>query len=80
MSTKGTISKALKVAPKANTPVGVALKYKWWNVPNIPPAKNIMVENNTEALATFKRNKPIRENKKAATTVANTSKKPSTQR
>ena len=80
MSTKGTISSALKVAPNANTPVGVALKYRWWKVPNIPPAKNTIVEKSTAVLATLMRNKPKRENKKAATTVANTSKKPSTQR
>ena len=39
-----------------------------------------MVENNTEIVALFILSSPKRQNKNDATTVANTSKKPSTQR
>ena len=39
-----------------------------------------IVEKSTDTLATLIRNKPKREKRKAATTVANTSKNPSTQR
>src|SRR5690606_4055575 len=80
MIVNGTTSNALKVAPKAITAVGVPEKYRWWNVPRIPPERKIIVENNTLAVADFGFNRPKRTNKKAITTVANTSKNPSTHR
>ena len=46
----------------------------------IPPDRKMVVENRTAAVAVAVRSRPMRVNRKAITTVAKTSKKPSTQR
>ncbi len=49
-------------------------------VPRMPPARKMTVEKITAAVALAICNNPIRVNRNAMTTVAKTSKKPSTQR
>src|SRR3954447_11109088 len=78
--TSGTTSRALKTEPQARATVGVPEKYKWWQVPMMPPERKIVAESRADLAAKAGRIKPRRVKKKAITVVANTSKKPSTQR
>jgi hypothetical protein len=80
ISTSGTTSSALNTDPKPSTMLGVPAKYRWWNVPIIPPERNTTVENRTARVAVTTDRSFRRVSRNAITTVANTSKKPSTHR
>ena len=55
-------------------------KYKWWKVPGIPPTKKSDALASVEKVANLFETRPRLTNTKASEAVANTSKKPSTQR
>src|SRR5690348_8251702 len=78
--TSGTTSRALNTAPRAITVDEAPEKYRWWKVPIMPPDRNTTVEKRTALVAVLVDNSFSRVNRKAITTVANTSKKPSTHR
>ncbi len=60
--------------------VVVPEKYRWWNMPNTPPAMNTMVANSTAMVAVLPRTRPSLTKMKLITATAKTSKKPSTHR
>lgn len=70
--------KALNTEPQASATVGVPEKYRWWQVPMIPPERKIVADNNAAAAATPGRTWFNRMKMKAMTVVAKTSKNPST--
>ena len=51
ISTSGTTSSALKLAPTARIEVGVPLKYRWWNVPGMPANRKSALDAITAAPA-----------------------------
>ena len=69
-----------EAAPSAITAVGVPVKYRWCNVPSMPPDRKTIVANNTATVAVPMRSRPRRVNRNAITAVAKTSKNPSTHR
>ena len=79
-STSGTTSRALNTEPQASATVGVPAKYRWWQVPMMPPDRKIVAESNAAAAARPGRIRFSRMNTNAMTVVANTSKNPSTHR
>ena len=60
--------------------MGVPEKYRWWQVPMMPPDRKIVADSRAAAAATPGRTRPSRMKKKAMTVVAKTSKNPSTHR
>src|SRR5262249_55660180 len=76
----GTTSSAENTAPTAITEVGVPVQYRWCSVPKMPPNRNTMVSITMARLALDAATSPSRVKMRATTAVANTSKKPSTQR
>ena len=76
----GTTSSALNTEPQASATVGVPEKYRWWQVPMMPPERKMVAESSAALAAKAGRISLSRVKKNAITVVANTSKKPSTHR
>ena len=47
----GTTSSALKTDPQARATVGVPEKYRWWQVPMMPPDRKIVAESSAACAA-----------------------------